>query len=110
MPSSLGRYLFVNQGNDKEQVATAKILEYHSTIDMMMPLFEWDLKMLPRAASWFNKVRGYPVLDAKDIETRALHAIYHFIRTFPGELEGLNDTHHREATVGSKRKNANAND
>ena len=99
VPASLVSSLDLNHGNNKEHVAIMKILKVHQTFDMKS-LFEWELKALPRVVAWFDKARAIPNIDRYDIDRRKLRAIYQFVRTMPGELEGLNN----QGTAGSKRK------
>ena len=75
----LSGMLNLNIGNDKKAVAFRKILLHHADFDMQ-PLFEWDLKVLPFVASWFERAAVYRIESEGDSRKRKLAAIYQFIR------------------------------
>ena len=92
LPATLTSCLEANREADKVRVAKMKVLNAHPTLDMTS-LFEWDLKALPYVTTWFDETPSLPPL-------RKLQVIYQFIRTLPGELEGVCN----RGVVGSKRK------
>lgn len=92
IPIAVESSLVTNRFADKVWVAKMKVLSAHPTLDMT-PLFEWELKALPYATTWFDETPSLPSL-------RKLQVIYQFIRTLPGELEGVCN----RGVVGSKRK------
>lgn len=84
----LHKSLVLNKSSDvKGRVAIRKILQYHRNFDLE-PLFEWDLKVLPHLAVWFD--RAWACVDyskAISVNKRKLTSIYQFIRALPDFLE-----------------------
>ena len=86
MPSDVVSLLALNRSSeDKKEVAIKKIVKHHNQFDMQ-PFFEWDLKVLPLAVSWFERARSV-VNDEAGIGKRKLSVIYQFIRAMPEVYE-----------------------
>ena len=64
--------------NSKE-VAMRKIFQSHPDLDME-PFFEWGLKFLPVAISWFERAKSNGMLCGRMLKRRELSAVYKFIR------------------------------
>ena len=97
MPANVRASLVLNKSSeDKKQVAIKKILKHHRHFDMQ-PFFEWDLKVLPIAISWFERARSVDDDDEAGIGKRELEAIYQFIRAMPEVFEPA-------PAAGGKRK------
>ena len=92
LPNTLSSLLQLNEGRDKEQVASQKVLPQ---LDME-PFFEWNtegegernLKALPYVVAWFDRAREYNQNNDNDglansIDARKLSAIYQFARALP---------------------------
>jgi len=82
--TNLSSLLRLNLGTDKKQVATQKILRHHTHLDMK-PFLEWDLRVLPVAVSWFNRVRDDARNDESNVDAKKLSSIYQFVRALPIE-------------------------
>ena len=80
----IGSLLELNRRDDKEEVAMIKILQYHNDFDML-PLFEWEFKVLPLVLSWLERVSEYDMPEdfEPNIEERKLSTIYQFVRGMP---------------------------
>ena len=80
----IGPLVELNERNDKKEVATIKILQCHSDIDML-PFFEWEFKVLPLVLSWLERasVLFMPAGFEPNIEQRKLSTIYQFVRGMP---------------------------
>lgn len=76
------RFIELNKGADKKQVAIRKILLHHPHIDMD-PFFEWDLKMLPFVVSWIDRASCHAENENEEPSTpaRKLNTIYQFARS-----------------------------
>ena len=85
MPADVNYSLELNFTDDKKQVAIEKILKHHQHFDMQ-PFFEWDLKVLPFAISWFERARSIEN-DEVGIDNHKLGAIYQFVRAMPEVFE-----------------------
>eukprot|EP00984_Skeletonema_dohrnii_P023282 scaffold12357_cov91-Skeletonema_dohrnii-CCMP3373.AAC.1 len=93
-------YLRLN-GRHPRYAARCKILMSHKHLDMA-PLLHWGLKFLPLAVAWFERAKPCTaltiydedpdlrrrVLDESDeaFESRALSAVYEFVRGMPMEV------------------------
>ena len=76
---------FNRSSEDKKQVAIKKILKHHHHFDMQ-PFFEWDLKVLPLAVSWFERARSVDSNNEAAIDKNKLGSIFQFIRAMPEDL------------------------
>jgi len=104
-PQQISRYLQLN-GRHPRYAARCKILMSHKHLDMA-PLLHWGLKFLPLAVAWFERAKPCTaltiydedpdlrspdlrrrVLDESDeaFESRALSAVYEFVRGMPMEV------------------------
>ena len=91
--SDLHAHLQFNSCEDKEEVATLKILrsQIFSPHNFAMGPFiiEWEMKFLPIAVNWFDKARGYVDNDEDekfylyDVSLGKLRVIYQFARAMP---------------------------
>ena len=98
LPPDVRALLELNRSSeDKNQVAIEKILQYHQHFDMQ-PFFEWDLKVLPLAISWFEQAHSIANNDLAGIGKRKLETIYQFVRAMPDVFEPA------PAAAGEKRK------
>ena len=89
MPADVQTSLALNASSgDKKEVAMKKIMTYHQHFDMQ-PFFEWDLKVLPIAISWFERAQFIQNVDQTGIGKHKLGAIYQFIRAMPDAIEQL---------------------
>jgi len=87
LPAEIKSLLTLNKSSeDKKQVAIKKILKYHRHFDMQ-PFFEWELKVLPIAVSWFERARSVDSNNVVVIDRHKLEAIYQFIRATPEIFE-----------------------
>ena len=87
MPVDVRASLALNRSNaDKKQVAIKKILKHHQHFDMH-PFFEWDLKVLPLAISWFDRALSIANENEAGIVKHKLGAIYQFIHAMPEDFE-----------------------
>ena len=76
-------YLQLNRRNNKKEIAIIKILQHHSSFDMM-PFFEWEFKVLPLMINWFDKASTITSYNFQpDIRPRKLSSIYQFVRGMP---------------------------
>ena len=97
LPVDVRSLLKMNRGTEnKKQVAMKKILNHHQHF-YMQPFFEWDLKVLPHAVSWFERARSVDS-NVVGIDRHKLEAIYQFIRAMPEVFEPV------PAAAGEKRK------
>jgi hypothetical protein len=93
-----------------EHVAIHKILKSHSDFDIE-PFFEWKLKLLPLAVSWFERVRilvdehsWISDESAEEIQSRQLSTMYNFVRGMPlVAIDGYR-SHNNGATLAQTRK------
>ena len=99
LPSELTSLLALNRRfEDKKQVAIKKILKHHQHFDMQ-PFFEWELKVLPIAVSWFERAQSIEDADEEGIGKCKLSTIYQFVRAVPEVFEPV-----PAAAGGEKRK------
>ena len=83
IPRDVRSLLRLNKSSEnKRRVAIKKILKHHQHFDMQ-PFFEWDLKVLPIAVTWFERARSIGNNDEAGIDKRKLDAIYQFILAMP---------------------------
>jgi len=82
VPRDLVSFLDLNMERSKKHAATIKILEQHNDFDML-PLLEWDLKLMPCVVKWMGATSGCPTDFDKSIGRRKLSALYQFIRAMP---------------------------
>ena len=78
----IGAWLKVNNDYTPNVAAKTKILPFFYEIDMMVPLFHWDLKLLPVLKLWFNILSENHEFEAS-IRNNELSCIYKFVRGFP---------------------------
>ena len=79
--------LALNRSSEnKKHVALRKILKHHQHFDMK-PFFEWELKVLPTAVSWFERARSLEDIYGRAIDKQKLSVIYQFIRAMPEVFE-----------------------
>ena len=97
MPADVNSLLAANRSEDKTQVAIKKIIKHHQHFDMQ-PFFEWDLKVLPLAISWFERARAVHYNNEAIVSKRKLESIYQFIRAMPEVFEPA------PVAAGDKRK------
>eukprot|EP00984_Skeletonema_dohrnii_P009923 scaffold3820_cov77-Skeletonema_dohrnii-CCMP3373.AAC.2 len=99
-PQDVYLYLQLNEQHP-QYVARCKILMSHPHLDMT-PFFSWDLKFLPLALAWFERAKQCTsltihgansasrrrVLDESNdaFQSRALSAMYEFVRGMPMEV------------------------
>lgn len=101
MPADVRSLLELNRSSDdKKQVAMKKILKHHQHFDMQ-PFFEWDLKVLPTAMSWFERAQSIYENNEAGIDKQKLSAMYQFIRAMPDVFEPA------PAAAGEKEANCN---
>jgi hypothetical protein len=88
-PYDVKQLLELNKHPADEHVAIHKILKSHSDFDIE-PFFEWKLKLLPLAVSWFERVRilvdehsWISDESTEEIQSRQLSAMYNFVRGMP---------------------------
>ena len=76
--------LDLNERDDKKEVEMIKILQCHDDFDML-PLFEWEFKVLPLVLEWLERASEYEMPEDFDpnIEERKLSTIYQFVRGMP---------------------------
>ena len=99
MPADVASLLVLNRrSEDKKLVAMKKILKCHRHFDMQ-PFFEWDLKVLLLAVSWFERARSIEDVDEEAVSKHKLGAIYQFIHAMPEVFEPA-----PVASGGEKRK------
>ena len=79
----IARWLKVNNDYTPNVASKTKILPlfYANAIDMV-PLFQWDLKLLPSLKLWFNILSENREFKAS-IRNNELSCIYKFVRGFP---------------------------
>ena len=83
VPLDVASSLALNKSSDdKKEVAIKKILKHHQHFDMQ-PFFEWELKVLPIAITWFEIARSKCTNEKAGIDRRQLDAIYQYIHTMP---------------------------
>jgi len=83
--NTTGHLLILNQRNNKREVSTIKILQYHNDINMT-PFFEWEFKVLPLIVDWFERASSIILPDfVPDIGPKKLSSIYQFVRGMPVE-------------------------
>ena len=86
IPADVNSLLVLNRSSDdKRLIAMKKILQCHQHFDMH-PFFEWDLKVLPHAVSWFERAR-FVDNDEAGIDRHKLGAIYQFMHAMPEVFE-----------------------
>jgi len=76
--------LTLNKQKNKKGVAMIKILQNHNDF-VMMPLFEWEFKVLPLMIDWFERASSTHMPEGfePNIESRKLSSIYQFVRGMP---------------------------
>ena len=93
-------------GIHKKQIATTKILKYHSGLDMQT-LFEWDFKVLPYMIEWFGRAAGCPY-DANWLKKTLIKRSYQQstkirpLNAFPKFIEARVMHELKEATARKK--------
>ena len=70
-----------NESRTPKLVAKCKILQIFPDLDMV-PLFQWNLKLLPSLKTWF-RISSSNKAFAATIRNRELSSIYKFVRGFP---------------------------
>ena len=80
----IGPLLELNRRDDKNEIATIKILQSHDDFDML-PFFEWEFKVLPMVLRWLERASDCEMPDnfEPNIERRNLSTIFQFVRGMP---------------------------
>jgi len=79
---TLWHELNANTNANKSQIAMMKIFRHHPNIDME-PFFQWEMKVLPLVANWFDKALACDGIDEVQVSAYKLFAIYQFMRAMP---------------------------
>ncbi|KAL7452423.1 hypothetical protein ACHAWC_004138 [Mediolabrus comicus] len=90
----VSRWLDRNKnGKNWKLVVKSKILDCFSDLDMV-PLFDWDLKLLPFVKAWFGTVTSRNDARRAYIRNGELSAIYKFVRGMPVYVANENKQHY----------------
>ena len=82
--NSVRPLLELNERDGKKEVAMIKVLQHHNDF-VMMPLFEWEFKVLPLMINWFERASSITMPEGFEPNAgpRKLSAIYQFVRGMP---------------------------
>jgi len=82
IPNHIQSLLDSNKNENKEQIATRKILKHHSHFNVQ-PFFEWEFKVLPLLVNWFANAATITTEYEERIKKMKLSVVYEFIKEFP---------------------------
>ncbi len=99
--ADVSRWLDRNEnGKNRKLVVKSKILDCFSDLDMV-PLFQWDLKLLPFVKAWFETVTSRNDARKAYIRNGELSAIYKFVRGLPVYVANENKHHYLSCQLKS---------
>jgi Ran GTPase-activating protein (RanGAP) involved in mRNA processing and transport len=75
--------VYSSSNNDAAKIKVLCCFLLSCLPDLMTPLFQWDLKLLPFVKAWFQQFITGSETYAPIIQTRELSAIYSFVRGMP---------------------------